>query len=161
MNLLNKILVSSIVVIILFSCKEENKTIVKTEQKFKKEGALQIHKDSLETISLDIEVADDEYERQIGLMHRASLEENQGMLFIFDEESQRSFYMKNTYIPLDILFINADNKIVSFTENAEPTDETSLPSKAPAKYVLEINGGLIERWGLEIGDEISFTLNKG
>lgn len=158
MNLLNKILVFSLVVIFFLSCKEENKTIVKTEQKFKKEGTLQIHKDSLEAISLDIEVAADEYERQTGLMHRSSLEENQGMLFIFEEESPRSFYMKNTYIPLDILFINAENKIVSFTENAEPADETSLPSNAPAKYVLEINGGLIERWGLEAGDEISFTL---
>ena len=160
MNSFNKTLISFIVVILLFSCKEENKTIVKTEQKFKKEGTLQIHKDSLETISLDIEVAADEYERQTGLMHRASLEENQGMLFIFEEESPRSFYMKNTYISLDILFINAENKIVSFKENAEPTDETSLPSNAPAKYVLEINGGLIERWGLEIGDEISFTLDN-
>lgn len=158
MNLLNKILVFSLVVIFFLSCKEENKTSVKIEQKFEKEGTLQIHKDSLETISLDIEVADDEYERQTGLMHRASLEENQGMLFIFEEELPRSFYMKNTYIPLDILFINAENKIVSFKENAEPIDETSLPSNAPAKYVLEINGGLIERWGLEVGDKISFTL---
>lgn len=158
MNLLNKILVFSLAAIFFISCKEENKTSVKIEQKFKKEGTLQIHKDSLVVISLDIEIADDEYERQTGLMHRASLEENQGMLFIFEEESPRSFYMKNTYIPLDILFINAENKIVSFTENAEPTDETSLPSNAPAKYVLEINGGLIERWGLEIGNEISFSI---
>ncbi|UOB16537.1 DUF192 domain-containing protein [Abyssalbus ytuae] len=148
-------------ILILISCKQENKPAIKTEPvTFKKQGVLEIIKDSTNIITLDIEVANDEYERQTGLMYRTSLGEKQGMLFIFETEEVRYFYMKNTYIPLDILFINSENKIVSFAENTEPTDETSLPSQAPVKYVLEINGGLAERWNLETGDEIRFSLSE-
>ena len=150
------------IAILLFvsSCKKENKIIVKAEQTFKKEGTLDIYKDSTGVISLEIEIAEDEYERQTGLMHRSTLGEKQGMLFIFEDESPRYFYMKNTYIPLDIIFINNDHQIVSFSENAEPTNEATLPSNAPAKYVLEINGGLVERWGLKTGDSISYIKDE-
>ena len=89
-------------------------------------------------------------------MHRSSMQDDQGMLFIFPEETQRSFYMKNTEIPLDIIFIGADQRIVSFAENAKPLDESSLYSRVPAQYVLEVNAGLAERWLLDIGDKIVF-----
>ena len=79
------------------------------------------------------------------------------MLFIFPDEDFRSFYMKNTKIPLDIIYIDADKTIVSIQKNAKPFDETSLPSDAPAKYVLEINGGLFDEWQLQIGDKITYA----
>ena len=79
----------------------------------------------------------------------------QGMLFVFDDVSQRFFYMKNTKIPLDLIYLNENKSIVSFHENAQPFDESSLPSNFPAKYVLEINAGLIETWSLSVGDSIS------
>ena len=78
------------------------------------------------------------------------------MLFIFEEEAQRGFYMKNTLIQLDIIYLNKDGVIVSFAENAQPEDLTTLPSNIPAQYVLEINGGLSEEWVLEIGDRVEW-----
>ena len=85
------------------------------------------------------------------------MEANQGMLFVFPDVSVRSFYMKNTEFPLDIIYIGANQKIVSFQKNAQPYNESSLPSEAPAKYVLEINAGLSDNMGLQVGDSISFN----
>ena len=68
--------------------------------------------------------------------------------------------MKNTRIALDIIYISTDSTIVSFQKNAKPFDESSLPSNAPAKFVLEINAGLSDRWNLEVGDKISFITMK-
>ncbi|REE08541.1 hypothetical protein DFQ09_1066 [Winogradskyella pacifica] len=146
---------------LLSSCKEEKKTT--TEDKvvvnFKKEGTLTLKKADSDSIIkiIDIEIADDEYSTQTGLMYRTKLEANHGMLFIFPNVEMRSFYMKNTKIPLDIIYIDEDKTIVSFQKNAKPMDETSLRSEAPAKYVLEIYGGLSDVWQLAVGDKISFT----
>ncbi|ARV09114.1 hypothetical protein BTO05_05485 [Winogradskyella sp. PC-19] len=137
------------------SSKKESKSLTIT---FKKEGVLQLIEASKDSIikELDIEIADDEYQTQTGLMYRDSMEDNQGMLFIFPNEAPRSFYMKNTRIPLDIIYISADSTIVSFQKNAKPFDETSLPSNAAAKFVLEINAGLADTWQLQIGDKVDF-----
>ncbi|MGJ8549815.1 DUF192 domain-containing protein [Winogradskyella wichelsiae] len=146
--------------VFLSSCKEEKKTI--TEDKvvvsFKKEGTLTLKKADSNSIikTIDIEIADDEYTTQTGLMYRNQLKVNHGMLFIFPDTQMRSFYMKNTKIPLDIIYIDKNKTIVSFQKNAKPMDETSLPSEAPAKYVLEIYGGLSDVWNLNVGDTISF-----
>ena len=146
---------------IFSSCKEEKKTIVadKVVVNFKKEGTLTLKKADSDSIikTLDIEIADDEYSTQTGLMYRTTLEANQGMLFIFPNVEMRSFYMKNTKIPLDIIYIDGDKTIVSFQKNAKPMDETSLPSEVPAKYVLEVYGGLSDVWQLSVGDKINFT----
>ena len=82
---------------------------------------------------------------------------NQGMLFIFDDTSERFFYMKNTKIPLDLIFINENKKIVSFQKDAKPFDETSLPSNVPAKFVLEVNAGLVANLSVAVGDSISYS----
>jgi uncharacterized membrane protein (UPF0127 family) len=147
---------------IFFNCNENkpSKTSDKVVVNFKREGLLNIKKEVSDAIikTLDIEIADDEYSIQTGLMYRTQLETNQGMLFIFPDEDFRSFYMKNTKIPLDIIYINANKTIVSVQKNAKPLDETSLPSEAPAKYVLEINGGLFDQWQLKVGDSIDFKI---
>jgi len=65
--------------------------------------------------------------------------------------------MKNTYIPLDIIYLNKDKVIVNIQENAKPLDETALPSGVPAQYVLEINGGLSQQWSITVGDKMTFT----
>jgi uncharacterized membrane protein (UPF0127 family) len=101
---------------------------------------------------LNIEIADDEYQTQTGLMYRKSMKDDQGMLFIFEEEIRRAFYMKNTQFALDIIFINSDRKVVSIQKNAKSFDLTSLPSEEPAQYVLEVNAGLSDTWTLESGD---------
>ncbi|NRA93933.1 MAG: DUF192 domain-containing protein [Psychroserpens sp.] len=148
----------------LTSCSEQKKSNTSVKQvviKFKKEGELQLKKANSDSLvaTLDIEIADDEYSTQTGLMYRSSMANDQGMLFIFPNTQFRSFYMKNTQIPLDIIFISEDLNIASIQKNAKPMDETSLPSEAPAKYVLEVNAGLSDIWNLDKGDRISFTKN--
>lgn len=139
---------------------DQNKKVKTVEVKFTKEGQLTLSKVSGEDIvTLDVEFAETNYERETGLMYRTSMEKNQAMLFIFSEESPQNFYMKNTYIPLDIIYLDVNKKIVSFQENAKPMDETGLPSEIPAMYVLEVNAGLAEKWLLEIGDTITFIKN--
>lgn len=139
------------------SCKEEQKTVKPLAIEFKKEAELRL-KTATDSIikKLDIEIADDDYKTQTGLMYRDAMEPLQGMLFVFPEEDLRSFYMKNTNIALDIIYIDANKKIVSFQKNAQPNNESSLPSHVPAKYVLEINAGLADEWGLEVGDKIEY-----
>lgn len=144
------------------SCKNETKREIKTESvSFTKEGALSVITAETDSVkaNFDIEIADTEYETQTGLMYRPSMQKNRGMLFIFPDVSSRSFYMKNTEFPLDIIYIDEGQKIVSFQKNARPLDENSLPSNAPAKYVLEVNAGLSDQLGLQVGDSISFSRN--
>ncbi len=152
-------LTTTLVILVSTSCKEDTKTVNQAKVTFKKEGELTLLKagtDSLIT-TLNIEIADNEFETQTGLMYRDSMKSNHGMLFIFPNSRPRSFYMKNTRIPLDLIYLDTDKKVVSFQENAEPLDESSLPSNAPAKYVLEVNAGLAKQWQLEIGDTMRFT----
>lgn len=143
-----------------FSCKEDPERTVKTEPiVFRKEGELVIQRQEVDTVitTFDIEIAETDYETQTGLMHRDHMEAHQGMLFVFSDERMHSFYMKNTEIPLDLIFIKADSTIASFQENARPLDESGLSSKVPVTYVLEVNAGLVQKWSLEIGDKIQFT----
>ncbi|MEP2937760.1 MAG: DUF192 domain-containing protein [Gilvibacter sp.] len=144
--------------LLLSACKNESKKeFAPTSVEFTKEATLTLYKqDTIVHKVLDIEIADDEYSRQTGLMSRDSMADNQGMLFIMDDERPQAFYMKNTRISLDIIYLDSDKRIVSFQENAKPMDKTSLPSGVPAKYVLEINGGLARTWDLQIGDSISW-----
>ncbi len=155
----SKLLLILLISVSILSCKEDKKAIEQTEVPFTKEGELTLYKtitDSTKVV-IDIEIADTEYETQTGLMYRSSMKNNRGMLFIFDDVSERSFYMKNTKIPLDLIFINDNKTIVSFQKNAKPFDESSLPSNAPAKYVLEVNAGLVDTWKLSVGDSINYT----
>ena len=148
-----------VVFLLLFSCKENNKTSIKTEEvTFTKEGNLDIFKKETDSIitQLNIEFAESEYETQTGLMYRTRMENTEAMLFIFPDVTMHSFYMKNTAIPLDIIFIDEKMNIVSFQENAKPFNENGLSSRVPVKYVLEVNAGLVKEWSLAIGDQIEF-----
>jgi uncharacterized protein len=98
-----------------------------------------------ETLNYFLEVADTSKERELGLMCRNYLPVNSGMLFVFDSEEKQSFWMKNTLIPLDILFLNDEKKIVSIYQNAEPMRVDLLyRSIIPVKYVIELNGGQVK-----------------
>ena len=108
-----------------------------------------------------IEIADDDKERQLGLSKRKSLNQDAGMLFIFPEKKKYSFWMKDTQIPLDIIFIN-DGKIVHIVKNAPPQagKQGTLPiytSPADANQVLEINGGLSDKNKFKNGDTVKIT----
>jgi hypothetical protein len=109
-----------------------------------------------ELFHIEIEVASTDFEKALGLMYRADMRDDQGMLFLFPREQQQSFYMRNTLISLDIIYVNSKMVIVDIYENTTPLDETSLPSAAPAQYVVEIKGGLCDKYKIEIGDKILF-----
>lgn len=156
-----KIFTSAFLCTILFlsACKEQKKDIKPIEVSFKKEGDLTLYKAATDSIvtKLNIEIADTDYDVQTGLMYRNSMKENQAMLFVFPTMRERFFYMKNTRIPLDLIYLDNNKYIVSFQENAIPFDLSSLPSTVPAQYVLEVNAGLAEKWLLEVGDRIEYT----
>lgn len=141
-----------------FSSNESNRVqeieITPQDIDFTRDGELSIFKNDSLIQTIEVEFAKNDEERALGLMYRSSMDEHQGMWFIFPEEAPRSFYMRNTEIPLDIIYLDKDKKVVSIAKNARPYDETSLPSEKPAMYVLEINGGLSDKWGIEKGDRM-------
>jgi len=100
------------------------------------------------------EIAADDRERAIGLMFREEMAEDRGMLFLFGGESERHFWMKNTPLPLDIIFIAADGTIVSIAEDTTPFSESVIPSNGPAKFVFEVNSGVTEKLGIAAGDRV-------
>lgn len=104
-------------------------------------------------LHFNVELAKSNEERQRGLMYREELPESSGMLFIFDEQSEHSFWMKNTKIPLDLIFFDNDFRIVGFLEAMKPYSTQSRSIKKPSRYVLEVNAGLVEKLGLSIGDQ--------
>lgn len=136
---------------------DKTKNLTK-EISFQKDGELILKKAKTDSVlaKLDIEIADDDYATQTGLMYRHSMPKNQAMLFIFPEEGSRSFYMKNTEFPLDIIYIDKDKKVISIQKNAVPYDEKSLPAGAASMYVLEVNAGLTDAWNLEKGDVVNW-----
>ena len=103
---------------------------------------------------LRAELALSRSEQQLGLMYRKELGETEAMLFIFPEEEPRSFWMKNTYVELDIIYLDKELKVVSISEKAVPLTETPRPSNKPAKYVLEVRGGSAQKWGISAGTRV-------
>jgi len=127
---------------------------------FRRDGELTFQTADGKFISqIEIEIADDMVERAVGLMYREKMGANQGMLFIFPQEEYQSFWMKNTVLPLDIVFVNKKNEIVTIHNDATPFSEDSLPSTAPAIYVVEVNAGYMQQHGIKEGDKISWRLN--
>jgi uncharacterized protein len=122
---------------------------------FTKEGSLQFIKPDGKTAShLDIEIADDANQQQIGLMYRHTMAEDRGMLFIFNDINTRSFWMHNTYLPLDIIYVGPDSTIVSIRPNNPPLNDDHIDSTYPAQFVVEVNAGYAQRHGLQAGDHV-------
>lgn len=97
-----------------------------------------------------------------GLMYQKSLEQNKGMLFIFQDIGKHAFWMKNTLIPLDIIWLNANQKIVYIYKNAQPCQVSNCPTINPdtkSKYVLEINAGKVDEIGLRVGNKSDFIID--
>ncbi len=126
---------------------------------FTKQGTLTINRqNNPEPLVVDIEVADTETKRRQGLMYRRHMEPNQGMLFIMDELKEQSFFMRNTYISLDIIYLDQDKKIVSIAKNTEILNDNSIPSNGDALYVLELIAGSADTHGLQVGDEVAWEV---
>lgn len=105
-------------------------------------------------LALSADVADTPETQQTGLMYVYQMPQDKGMLFVFDGDQIRSFWMQNTYIQLDMLFINSAGVIVDINEQAQPLSTTTYSSRAPARYVLEVNGGWCAANGVKVGDTV-------
>ena len=116
---------------------------------------VQIIKKDGSAVKVQVEVARRPAERNLGLMYRKSLGKNKGMLFIFDEEKKQTFIMKNTYIPLDMIFIGKDMRVAGWVENAQPLSQQHSIDK-PSQYVLEVNAFFCRDHAIETGDEVRF-----
>lgn len=106
----------------------------------------------------NVEIADTPSEREAGLMNRDSLASDAGMFFVWDENVGTSFWMKDTSISLDILFINADLSIVSIAENTTPYSEELITSSESFRYVLEVNAGFVSSSGAKVGDRVALNI---
>ncbi len=126
----------------LFACTDDPRVVITTKGGGK--------------ITLRVEVADTPSERQLGLQYRQELKENQGMLFLFPEEGPRSFWMKNTPISLDIIFIDGRQRVVGIIHEAVPFETQSLSIASPSQFVLETRGGLARHGGVAVGDSVRF-----
>jgi uncharacterized membrane protein (UPF0127 family) len=122
---------------------------------FDKEGRLAVLQDGDSLVVLDIEIAETDSAQKRGMMQREGFpNETSGMLFPFDEERTRNFWMANTPVALDIFFVNADSQIVHIAKYAEPVSADQIPSNGPAKYVLETPAGFADSYGILEGDRM-------
>jgi len=137
------ILITSIVFLSFFTYSSNYNTLI-------------IIKSNNEEMYFNVEIANTENQRIKGLMNRDDIKNNEGMLFIFPSEHKINMWMKDTYIPLDIIFISKNKYIVDIIKNTKPESKTILQSKFLAKYALEIKAGLVELLNINIGDIVSF-----
>ncbi|MEK6910687.1 MAG: DUF192 domain-containing protein [Nanoarchaeota archaeon] len=115
----------------------------------------------LKETCFQVEIANTPILRQQGLMYREQLDSNKGMLFIFDEEGIHPFWMKNTLIPLDIIWLDENKEVVYIENNAQPCKEETCNSYNPnakARYVLEINAGLSDEFNITLGNKLDFMI---
>lgn len=114
----------------------------------------------LETASgahtVSVEIARTERERAKGLMHRKSLPWDVGMLFLFEESGDHPFWMRNTHLPLDMIFLDEEGVVVGIVERAVPRSEIPRSAGVPSRYVLEVNGGWAAAHGVRVGDRVRF-----
>ncbi|MFH1808443.1 MAG: DUF192 domain-containing protein [Pseudomonadota bacterium] len=108
-------------------------------------------------VTVKVELARTPQEMARGLMYRRQLDADDGMLFLYSEDGNHSFWMKNTYIPLDMIFIGSDRRVVGVVENAEPLTTVSRQVGQPSRYVLEVNAGFSRRHGVAAGTAVRFV----
>lgn len=108
--------------------------------------------------AFSVEIADNDADRAKGLMYRKELPEGRGMLFDFHSDQEVSFWMQNTYIPLDMIFIRGDGRILRIAENTEPLSTRIIGSNGPVRGVLEVIGGTARKLGIAPGDRVAFPI---
>lgn len=127
--------------------------------RFRADGVLEfLRPDGSRITAIAVEIAEGDSAQARGLMQRRSLPERGGMLFIDDAPEMKRFWMKNTYLPLDIVFVAADSEVVNIAERARPLSEAFIRSTAPAQYVVEVRGGFAEQHGLTDSTRIRWRL---
>jgi len=121
-------------------------------------------KENTSLAELKLEKADTPEERRVGLMNRTSIENGTGMMFIWRSSSERNFWMKNTYVPLDMIFVTAEKTIRTIKEanpqpNVSEEDLKTYSSEGPVRYVIEANQNFTDKFGISEGDRVSFNLS--
>ncbi|MFK7844989.1 MAG: DUF192 domain-containing protein [Rhodothermales bacterium] len=147
----------------LAGCTSDNGSDVIDEPniEFRPDGVLEvIRTDGSVLTTLVIEIAAGDSARARGLMQRNSLPARGGMLFLDDEEKIQTFWMRNTPLPLDLIFVDADSQIVSISKRARPFTEQTISSADTALYVLEVNAGFTDRYGIDESMRISWRLKQ-
>lgn len=119
--------------------------------------AVILHPEGREPVRVAVEIADTPPARERGLMFRKELAPDAGMLFVFEEEREHAFWMKNTPLPLDIVFISGDGRIAGIARNTTPYSLRMIRVGAPSRLVLEVNAGFAERHGLSAGDRVTWS----
>ncbi len=119
-----------------------------------------IFKSNNAELQYQVEVAKTDIQRAQGLMFRTFLPEKSGMVFLYSPPKIVNMWMKNTLIPLDMVFVNENGEIIHIHHNAIPEDLTSISSEYPVSYVIEINGGEIEKYGIRKGDRVVFSFKE-
>ena len=150
-----------ILIIYIYLAKQQTKIAPQEQQtteqnlSFRKDGVLDfLDSSGAVTASIDIEIADDLISRVQGLMHRRTMNFHEGMLFLFDSSKPQSMWMRNTYIPLDMMFIREDFSIANIVEDTVPFSEEHINSTEPVKYVLEVNAGFSRRYGIKANHRV-------
>jgi uncharacterized membrane protein (UPF0127 family) len=135
----------------------QDAAIVSAAPMFKKQGELKFTKgDDKPIVAIDIEIADDEAKREVGMMGRPEMEERQGMLFIFEEEQMASFWMRNTILSLDMIFIDKHGKIVTIHKNTKPFSDDTYSATEMTLLVLEVNAGFTDKYHIKEGDVVNW-----
>jgi uncharacterized membrane protein (UPF0127 family) len=134
---------------------EADETAVVIE--FREDGRLSIARDGEAYVNLAIEIAENDSTRMRGMMQRQSMPDDSGMLFIFETEEDRAFWMANTPLPLDLIFVSADSMIISIKKYVQPLSAQNVPSEGPAQFVLEVIAGYSDSKGIIEGDKLSWV----
>ena len=165
-NILNIYKIAALIILVIaafyfiFTNLRKSPTNNDEEYMFRKDGELTFLESSGAALTkIDIQISQTEYDRELGLMFRKSMAENQGMLFIFPDVQVRSFWMRNTVIPLDMIFIDSIKTILNIAKNTTPYSDNSYTSTGPAKYVLEVNGGFADRHQIRQGEKVNLLVN--
>jgi uncharacterized protein len=157
-KIIGLIVVIVIVILYLIISQAAKKNNTDEEFVFKKQGELTFYsKDGNPVTNIDIQIAATDYDRELGLMFRKSMAENEGMLFIFPYSQIQNFWMKNTFISLDMIFADTAKQIVTIRKNTKTMSEQSYTSTEPAIYVIEVNAGFCDKHGIKVGDKINWT----
>ena len=151
---------ASLLLVLLISgaCSEE--MAPPPEYGVRADGRLEfVRADSTVIHTIDIEIADTQEARQRGLMNRRGMDPDEGMLFIFPEPDMLSFWMRNTAMPLDIIFVAEDRSIVNIARRTRPLSDDRIRATAPAQYVVEVRGGVSERFGITDSASVRWRQN--
>lgn len=149
----------------MYGCNTEDRRTIQTssltpinEPQFTKDGELRFfNKNNREIITIDIEIPDTLEEKSRGLMYRHVMADTEGMVFVNDMSRNHFFWMKNTYIPLDMIFVDEKRRIVKIEKNTIPLSEKLIAVPKDAQYTVEVNAGFCDRHGIKIGDSIQMS----